>query len=78
MPKKRYAGYRVAYEKRTNGKREAEVFAEELKSEHGGWTTIHPLALNRCPGDPKTGYTMDHAHARYDGEEICDCCGGYL
>lgn len=76
--KKRYAGYRVVLEKRTNTQRQALQLEEELKQQYGGSIKIQPIALAQCPGHPKTGYTMDHAHARYDGEKFCNYCGGYL
>lgn len=78
MPKKRFRGHNVVFEKEFSSHREALVFAEDLKAQYGGWTEVTPQALDRCPGDPKTGYTMDHSHARYDGVKWCDCCKAEL
>lgn len=77
MAKKRYKGYEIVLTKRVDGKRNAQVLAEELKTNHGGWAEIIPLALDFCPGDER-GYTQDHAHARYDGDIFCPYCKGKL
>lgn len=78
MAKKRYDSYRVKVELYAKTKREALALSEAVKQEFGGYPKIVPQALASCPGDPKTGYTMDHAHARYDGDKWCQYCQAEL
>jgi hypothetical protein len=78
MAKKRYSGYTIKARKYCKTKREALALVEDMKAQFGGMYRIVPQALDVCPGDLKTGDTMDHAHARYDGENFCDYCKGEL
>jgi len=77
MPK-RYKWYNVRVDLYAPTKREALALVEAVKQEFGGNPTIVPHALDICPGDPKTGYTQDHAHARYDGDKWCPYCEAEL
>jgi hypothetical protein len=79
MPKKRYRGYAVEFSSTASTMKEAKELAQTGEAEGFGSPTITALALDECPGQAKPPhYTMDHAHARYDGDRWCPYCEARL